>query len=99
MLGSPVNRIKITGSWASRSLTYNPMLSLSQRFRSYLGYMTFQFITLAIDVHFRVTRARQWLYLLLGWRSANFEDQLEQTMRGFAKSNFGVEIGDAAFEG
>ena len=99
MLGSPVNRIRITGEWASRSLTTNSGLTLKQRLREYVGYVAFLSVMWSIDFVFYATRIRQWASLRLGWTTSSFEDELEKTMKGFAKSNFGVEIGDTAFEG
>lgn len=99
MLGSPVNRIRITGEWASRSLTSDPMLTLTQRLREYAGYLGFLTLMLSIDFVFYATRLRQWISLQLGRNTKSFEDQLEQTMKGFAKDNFGVEIAETAFEG
>jgi aarF domain-containing kinase len=99
MFGSPVNRIRITGSWASRSLTRNPNLTTRQRIREYIGYFAYLFATFAIDAAFRFTRFKQWARSLVGLESRGFEDELEQTMKGFAKSNFGVEIPDAALRG
>lgn len=29
----------------------------------------------------------------------NFEDELERNMRGFAKANLGIDVGDEAFSG
>ena len=99
MLGSPVNRIRITGSWASRSLAWNRDLSLRQRSREYVGYVSFLLVTFTIDLAFWMSKVRQWVRVRLGLASEGFEDELERTMRGFAKSNFGVEIADDAFTG
>ncbi|KAL6304993.1 ABC1-domain-containing protein [Sparassis latifolia] len=99
LLGSPVNRIRITGSWASRSLTELPNLSWRQRVREYLRYLTFLAVTWSIDVAFWISKVRQWTRVRLGLKGEGFEDELERTMRGFAKTNFGVEIAADAFEG
>ncbi|GJE91340.1 ABC1 kinase family protein [Phanerochaete sordida] len=99
MFGSPVNRIRITGEWASRSLTRHPALSGAQRVREYAGYVGFLAVMLGIDLAFWAARVRQWLGLRLGWASGGFEDELERTMRGIAKSSFGVDIAATAFEG
>ncbi|KAI0338382.1 ABC1-domain-containing protein [Trametopsis cervina] len=99
MFGSPVNRIRITGYWASRSLTTNPNLTFPQRTREYSRYVNFLLATFAIDVAFYFSRFKQWARTLLGLTSYNFEDELEKTMKGFARSNFGVEIADSAFQG
>jgi len=99
LLGSPVNRIKITGTWASRSLTVAPNLSWRQRFGNYVQYLVFLAVSLSIDIAFWTSKLRQWTRLKLGLKGEGFEDELERTMRGFAKTNFGVEIAQNAFEG
>ncbi|PSR77167.1 hypothetical protein PHLCEN_2v8032 [Hermanssonia centrifuga] len=99
MLGSPVNRIRITGSWASRSLAFNPDLSYRQRMREYVGYLGFLLATFTIDVLFWTSKVKQWVRYRLGKTAEGFEDELERTMKGFAKDNFGIEIADSAFTG
>ncbi|EKM53354.1 uncharacterized protein PHACADRAFT_186037 [Phanerochaete carnosa HHB-10118-sp] len=99
LFGSPVNRIRLTGEWASRSLVTDPALSRAQRLRAYVAYAGFVFATVALDLAFYASRVRQWVGLRLGWASAGFEDELERTMRGIAKTNFGVDISATAFEG
>ncbi|KAF7800085.1 hypothetical protein EIP86_011328 [Pleurotus ostreatoroseus] len=99
MFGSPVNRIRITGMWASRSLVWSHQIPFRQRVREYFSYFAYLLIMLTIDASFWYTKLRQRFWSILGRNSANFEDELEKTMRGFAKSNFGVEISDDAFEG
>jgi len=99
MFGSPVNRIRITGYWASRSLITTPNIGLTSRIHEYVGYLRFLSIMFTIDVAFWSSRVKQWVMLKLGRNSSGFEDQLERTMRGFAKSNFGLEISPNAFEG
>ncbi|KAI0070016.1 ABC1-domain-containing protein [Panus rudis PR-1116 ss-1] len=99
LYGSPVNRIRITGYWASRSLTRSPDLSLSGRLQEYARYLTFVLATWAIDVAFFASKLRRWVRIRMGLKGEGFEDELERTMRGFAKDNFGVEISDTAFTG
>jgi aarF domain-containing kinase len=98
-LSSPVNRIKITGLWASRSLTTSPALTLPQRLREYYNYFVFRSIILSLDIAFWITRTRQWVRTRLGLVSEGFEDELERNMRGLAKSSLGVEVAPGAFEG
>jgi len=94
IFGSPVNRIKITGTWASRSLISTPNLTLIQRLKEYCRYFVFGTVMLTIDLAFWIARLKQW------WRGGKdnegFEDEIEKTMRSFAKSNFGVEITEGA---
>lgn len=99
LLGSPVNRIRLTGEWASRSLAIDPKLTVTERLREDVGYLLFRVVMASIDIIFYYTRLRQWVSLLFGRNTRSFEDELERTMRGFAKDNFGVEITEAAFEG
>ncbi|KAH7886735.1 ABC1-domain-containing protein [Phlebopus sp. FC_14] len=97
--GSPVNRIKITGYWASRSLTTSSNLTFVGRSKEYWHYLVFRGIMFSIDLAFWVSKARQWLRIFLGMKSVGFEDELEKSMRGFAKSALGVDIAPGAFEG
>lgn len=99
MLGSPVNRIRITGNWASRSLSWNRSLPFTQRVREYFGYLSFRLVMFTIDVAFWASKVRQWVHMKLGQSSEGFEDELERTMRGYAKNTFGVEIADDVFQG
>lgn len=98
-LGAPVNRIKITGYWASKALTRAPNLTLRRRLREYWGYAVFRGVMFSLDVAFWVTRFRQWFWLKLGRYSWNFEDEFERSMQAFAQGNFGVEYSNGAFNG
>ena len=99
MLGSPVNRIRITGTWASRSLAWHRDLTLRRRAREYVSHMGFVLVMFTIDFAFWMSKVKQWVKIKLGLTSEGFEDELEKTMRGFAKNNFGVEMSENAFEG
>ena len=98
-LGSPVNRIKITGYWASRSLVSSPNLTLPQRVREYWYYVLFRGVMLSLDVVFWTNRVKGWVRRKMGLMSEGFEDELERSMRGFAKSNLGVDVAADAFDG
>jgi len=54
-----------------------------------------------LDVMFWISKFRQRWRALWGHGIANggFEDELERSVRGFARSAFGVEVGPGAFEG
>ena len=54
---------------------------------------------LSTDVVFWATRFRQWLWHLFGLKGSSFEDELEKTMRSFAKSNFGIDVPETVFDG
>lgn len=97
--GSPVNRIRITGSWASSSLTSDPALTFPERVREYRTYSEYRLAMVLLDLAFYVTRLRQWIWGLLGRTGHGFEDELERSMRGFARTNFGIEMSQGAFEG
>lgn len=97
MFGSPVNRIKITGFSASNSLARLPDLSFTQRARENLHHAVFLSAMYSIDLAFWVGRVRRWL--TRAGSAEGFEDELERTMKNFAKDNLGVEIQSTVFEG
>lgn len=94
-----MNRIRITGYWASRSLVTAPQLTLTGRLRELGKHLVFLSVLFSIDVLFWATQVRQWLWLKLGRKGENFEDGLERSMRDFAKSNFGIDVPDNVFDG
>ncbi|KAG9312628.1 ABC1-domain-containing protein [Chiua virens] len=98
-LGSPVNRIKIIGYWASASLTTSSHLTWTERTREYWHYLVFRSVMLSIDLAFWTNQVHQWISRMLGKSSIGFEDELERTMRGIAKSTLGVDVAPGAFEG
>lgn len=91
-LGSPVNRIKITGNWASLALVQSPDLPLDERIRNFGRHILFKFVLFSSDFLFYVTKIRQYF----GGKS--MEDELESQMKGMAKG-FGVELNHGIFEG
>lgn len=99
VLGSPVNRIKITAYWASRSLTTTTNLTFSQRLREYQRDMAFRIVMFSIDLVFWASKLRQWIRALFGLASEGFEDELERDMRRFAKHAFGVDVAPGVFLG
>ena len=97
MFGSPVNRIKITSTWASRSLVKSQNATVSQRLWAYYNHLIFKSVLFTTDLAFWYARVRQWL---TGREDEGFEDALEKSMRALAKKNFGVEIAkDAMYSG
>lgn len=99
VLGSPVNRIKITGHWASRSLTTSANLTLNQRLREYWHDIAFRVVMLSIDLAFWMSKARQWIRMFFGKTGEGFEDEIERSMRDFAKSALGVDVAPGIFVG
>ncbi|KAF8152294.1 ABC1 family-domain-containing protein [Crassisporium funariophilum] len=106
--GSPVNRIKITGFWASRSAFRDTNLTLNERLKEWYHHLTFRAIMLSLDLVFWKSRFLMWLRDLrvrmhLGGGGAKsmggFEEELEKTMREFAKDNLGVDVAEGAFAG
>jgi aarF domain-containing kinase len=93
-LGSPVNRIKMTGAWASRSLVDSKDLSFSERFVNGWRHLIFRFVLLSSDVVFYGSKIRQWLGL-----GGGMEDDIEKQMRFLAKDQFGVELQHGVFDG
>lgn len=97
MFGSPVNRIKIAATWASRSLAEAPNMTFVQRLWAYYNHFIFKSVLFTTDLAFWYARVKQ---RLTGREDEGFEDALERSMRAFAKANFGVEIAkDAMYTG
>lgn len=92
-LGSPVNRIKITGNWASRALVESPDLSWSEKWANFGRHIVFKFVLLSSDVVFYTSKVRQWLGV-----GGGMEDDMEKQMKHIAK-DFGVELNHSVFEG
>lgn len=92
-LGSPVNRIKITGNWASRALTENRDLSLSDRWRFYGSHIVFKLVLFATDAFWWYS----WLKQRFG-RGKGMDDEVEEQMRKMMK-DYGVEMNHSVFEG
>ena len=92
-LGSPVNRLRITGEWASRSLTEDRTLPWQARWRNYGSHLTFKFVLLASDGYWWWSRIKQWF-----GRGKGMEDDMEEQMRRMAKG-YGVELNHDVFSG
>ena len=92
-LGSPVNRIKITGTWASRALVESRDLSWSARTRQLGRHLVFRVIIFSSDVVWWWSKVRQWL----GW-GQGMEDDMEAQMKVMAKE-MGVDLNHKVFDG
>ncbi|XDG07822.1 hypothetical protein ABKA04_007437 [Annulohypoxylon sp. FPYF3050] len=92
-MGSPVNRVKMMGNWASRSLFQDTNLPWRERMVNMWQHFLFKTVLFATDVAFYTFKLRQWL----GW-GGGMEDEVEARMRDMAK-DFGVELQHEVFEG
>lgn len=92
-LGSPVNRIKITGLWASRALTESPDLKYSERWSNWVKHLRFRCVLVLSDFVFYWSRVKQIVGVGQG-----MEDDIEAQMKVMAK-DFGVELNHGVFEG
>ncbi|KAJ6015217.1 hypothetical protein N7540_009808 [Penicillium herquei] len=92
-LGSPVNRLKITATWASRALAESPDLPLLEKIRNMGRHFVFRVVLFTSDVFFYFTKVRQLLRL-----GGGMEDDIEAQMQGMAK-DMGVELNHGLFEG
>lgn len=79
-LGSPVNRIKITGTWASRALVEQEGMTFGERWREYGRHLVFRMVLVGSDAVWWWSRARQWFGLGKG-----MDDDIEAGMRNMAK--------------
>ena len=78
-LGSPVNRVKITGSWASRALTENRDAKWQDRWREYGKHILFRVVLLSTDAVFYWAKLRQLFGVGKG-----MDDDIEEAMRKMA---------------
>ncbi|WPG98665.1 Hypothetical protein R9X50_00145800 [Acrodontium crateriforme] len=92
-LGSPVNRIKITGTWASRALAESSESSVTARWREYGRHLFFRVVLVSTDFVFYFSKVRQFLGLGKG-----MDDDIEESMRKMAGS-MGVELQHGVFDG
>ncbi|KAF2104707.1 ABC1-domain-containing protein [Rhizodiscina lignyota] len=92
-LGSPVNRIKITGLWASRALVEDKDLSLTQRAGYFGRHLVFRLVLWASDVAWWYYRARQVLGI-----GGGMDQEIEENMKRMAKG-MGIELNHGVFEG
>ncbi|RMY30293.1 hypothetical protein D0865_15292 [Hortaea werneckii] len=92
-LGSPINRIKITGTWASRALAEEPTHSVWERWREYGRHLLFRVVLVSTDFYFWWSKVKQ----VLG-RGGGMDDDLEENMRRMA-SGMGVELQHGVFDG
>ncbi|KAL8296834.1 hypothetical protein RB597_006108 [Gaeumannomyces tritici] len=94
LMGSPVNRIKAMGRWASRSLVEDRAAPWRARLvAAWRHYVVLQSFLLASDVLFYFFRIRQLLGL-----GGGMEDEVEARMRQMA-GEYGVELQHNVFEG
>ena len=92
-LGSPVNRLKITGNWASLSLVESPDLPWGEKVKNFGRHLLFKFVLFTSDVVFYTSKLRQMLGI-----GGGMEDDLEAQMKSMAK-DMGVELNHNVFEG
>ncbi|KAL8996581.1 MAG: hypothetical protein Q9169_003920 [Polycauliona sp. 2 TL-2023] len=92
-LGAPVNRIKIMGNWASRSLVDSPDLSYGAKMVNLGRHLLFKLVMFGTDVLFYSSKIAQAF-----GRSANLEDDMEASMKKMA-GDMGFELNHSVFEG
>ena len=92
-LGSPVNRVKMMGEWASRSLFRDADLPWRQRARNAWRHLIFRSVLVATDLAFYFFKLRQWLGL-----GGGMEDEVERRMKDVAQ-DFGIELQHEVFDG
>ncbi|KAI0403827.1 ABC1 family-domain-containing protein [Xylaria palmicola] len=92
-MGSPVNRVKMMGNWASASLFQDADLPLHERLVNAWRHLIFKTVLFATDIAFYTFKVRQWLGM-----GGGMEDEVEKRMAVMAK-DFGVELQHEVFEG
>lgn len=92
-LGSPVNRVKMMGEWASRSLYQDPNLPWRRRLQNAWRHVLFKAVMAVTDVAFYFFKVRQWL-----GKGGGMEDEMELRMKEMA-SEYGIELQQEVFDG
>ena len=78
-LGSPVNRVKITGMWASRALTESKDATWQEQWKEYGRHMFFRTVLISTDFFFYWSKIKQWFGVGKG-----MDDDIEESMRQMA---------------
>ncbi|KAI5303267.1 hypothetical protein KEM56_007733 [Ascosphaera pollenicola] len=92
-LGSPVNRVKKIGLWASKALTETSDLPRLERFGNWWKHLYFRLVLVWLDVAYWVTRIRQLCGI-----GGGMEDEIELQMQRVAR-DMGFELQHNLFEG
>lgn len=92
-MGSPVNRVKMMGEWASRSLFMDPNLAWPERLRYRWRHLLFKAVLWGSDVLFYFFKIRQWLGI-----GGGMEDEVEARIRSMVEEA-GIELQHGVFEG
>ncbi len=92
-MGSPVNRVKRMGRWASASLYEDRALPWRERLASAWQHLVFSGVLALSDVVFYFYRVRQWF-----GGDRGMEDRLEAHMKDMAKE-YGMELQHEVFDG
>lgn len=79
-LGSPVNRVKITGYWASRALAEDKSSSSQERWKEYFRHLLFRVVLLSTDLVFYWSKIRQAVGVGKG-----MDDDIEAGMKKMAE--------------
>ncbi|BGP32160.1 hypothetical protein JCM10296v2_003940 [Rhodotorula toruloides] len=106
-VGSVTNRLAISAHWAATGLALSqPSSSSSLRttgLRSFaaekLRLVVFRVVLVFIDIGFLLTRVRAWWMETMGKKGEGLEDLLQKQVTDMAREEFGVEIGEEAFQG
>ncbi|BGP24726.1 hypothetical protein JCM10295v2_003645 [Rhodotorula toruloides] len=106
-VGSVTNRLAISAHWAATGLALSrPSSASSLRtvgLRSFavekLRLVVFRVVLVFIDIGFLITRVRAWWMETMGKKGEGLEDLLQKQVTDMAREEFGVEIGEEAFQG
>ena len=92
-LGSPVNRVKITATWASRARFENRDLTFLERTKNLGRHFIFNFVMFTSDVIFWWSSFKKWI-----GRGKGMEDDVEEQMKVIAK-DMGIDLNHKVFDG
>jgi aarF domain-containing kinase len=94
-----VNRVKITGLWASGSLVHSPNAAWRKRVKEYWHHLVFRFVLFTLDLAFWRSKLVAWVKekILRKGKGGGFEEELERNVREFAKGSLGIDVGANVF--
>jgi aarF domain-containing kinase len=95
MLGSPVNRVKITGLAAADAIPRSPDLGFGDRVKERFHEGVFYTMMASIDAAFWLSHMWNWI---TGNSEDHFEDELDRQMREIAKTQYGIDIDPAVYD-
>ena len=85
-MGSPVNRIAIMASTASRNTSHT------------FSFWKFQFVLIALSLRFYYTIFKSWILRQFGAAYKNFEEQMDENIQQVIYQQYGIKLDMSSFD-